>query len=88
MNNLVTSSPNPSAGILSSTPTTANSFISQDQYNQLIALLQPTAAHGSPASISASTPMATPCVNQLSAPHLLPTADSQRSEDMDNDWFS
>ncbi|KAK4253622.1 hypothetical protein QN277_010272 [Acacia crassicarpa] len=88
VNNLVTSSPNPSAGILSSTPTTANSFISQDQYNQLIALLQPTATHGSPASISASTPMATPCVNQLSAPHLLPNADSQGSEDMDNDWFS
>ncbi|KAK4277055.1 hypothetical protein QN277_015110 [Acacia crassicarpa] len=90
VNSVVTSSPNPSAGILSSTPTTANQYISQDQYNQLLALLQPThmTNPGSTASVSTSQPVATPCVNQLSAPHLIPNINSQRSEDMDNDWFS
>ena len=76
MNSVVTSFPNSSAGILSSTPTPANSFISQDQYNQLIALIQPTAAHGSSNSVSASKIDATPCVNQFSALHLLPNVDS------------
>ena len=54
MNNLVTSSSDSSAGILSSTPTIANPPISQEQYNQLIALLQPSSAatHGLNASIS------------------------------------
>ncbi|KAK4260423.1 hypothetical protein QN277_003540 [Acacia crassicarpa] len=88
VNNMVTSSPNPSAGILSSTPTVDNHPISQGQYNQLLALLQPhsAAAHGS--VVSPSNPAASSCVNQLSALTLIPNADSQRSADMENDWFS
>ncbi|KAK4267613.1 hypothetical protein QN277_024367 [Acacia crassicarpa] len=90
MNNVVTPSPSSSAGILSSAPTFANPSISQDQYNQLIALLQPptVAAHGLNASVSVLPSTNNSCVNQLSTLTLTPNADSQRSKDMENDWFS
>ncbi|KAK4278257.1 hypothetical protein QN277_016124 [Acacia crassicarpa] len=94
VNNVVTSHPSSSPGILSSTPTAANSSsISQDQYNHLLALLQshsvtlPAATHASNASVPTTTPAVPSCVNQLSALTLIPNADAQRSEDMENDWY-